>query len=143
MTDERNLGARAAIARLVDAKRNGDRDAINDAILSLGRVAEGVFRAKIERELRATRELSRGYSVACDESCDLLNEALWRVYQKAETFRGASDEQALAWLSRIIQRITLDKRRVVARRSKKWFDIFRLVSPREKILLEARQDLER
>ena len=97
MTDERNLGARAAIARLVDAKRNGDRDAINDAILSLGRVAEGVFRAKIERELRATRELSRGYSVACDESCDLLNEALWRVYQKAETFRGASDEQALAW----------------------------------------------
>ena len=125
----------AALARIVEAKRTGDADALNGALAELGRVAETLFRARVARTLGEFAD--DGYLTLVEDAADALNELLWVVYQKAETFRGATDAEAASWLRTILDRRLLDKRRTFVRRAAKWRDALRTIPKRLRGLLET------
>ena len=120
---------RDALRRIVDAKRAVDSDALNAALMDVNRLARGYFERLVERRLA-------GIERRIDDACDVLNEILWLVCHTAETFRGATDFEARAWLKRIVERKLIDKGRARARRSAKWREILRLVPKRLAGLLE-------
>lgn len=126
---------RDALRRIVDAKRAVDSDALNAALKDVNRLARGYFERLVERRLAAS-DREGGIERRIDDACDVLNEILWLVCQKAETFRGATDFEARAWLKRIVERKLIDKGRARARRSAKWREILRLVPKRLAGLLE-------
>ena len=130
----------AALARIVEAKRTGDADALNDALADLGRSAETLFRGRIARTLGEFAD--GGYLTLVEDASDALNELLWVVYQKAETFRGTTDAEAASWLRTILDRRALDKRRTFVRRAAKWRVALRAIPKRLRGLLEteARND---
>lgn len=125
----------AALARIVEAKRTGDADALNGALAELGRVAETLFRARVARTLGEFAD--DGYLTLVEDAADALNELLWVVYQKAETFRGATDAEAASWLRTILDRRLLDKRRTFVRRAAKWRVALRAIPKRLRGLLET------
>ena len=125
----------AALTRIVEAKRTGDVDALNDALADLGRVAETLFRARVARTLGEFAD--DGYLTLVEDAADALNELLWVVYQKAETFRGATDAEAASWLRTILDRRLLDKRRTFVRRAAKWRVALRAIPKRLRGLLET------
>ena len=130
----------AALARIVEAKRTGDADALNDALAELGRSAGTLFRGRIARTLGEFAD--GGYLTLVEDASDALNELLWVVYQKAETFRGTTDAEAESWLRTILDRRALDKRRTFVRRAAKWRVALRAIPKRLRGLLEteARND---
>lgn len=139
---ETNVGAAtdspsvcAALARIVEAKRTGDADALNGALADLGRSAETLFRARVARTLDEFAD--GGYLTLVEDASDALNELLWVVYQKAETFRGTTDAEAERWLRTILDRRTLDKRRTFVRRAAKWRVALRAIPKRLRGLLET------
>ena len=125
----------AALTRIVEAKRTGDADALNGALAELGRVAETLFRARVARTLREFAD--DGYLTLVEDASDALSELLWVVYQKAETFRGATDAEAASWLRTILDRRLLDKRRTFVRRAAKWRVALRAIPKRLRGLLET------
>lgn len=126
---------RAALTRIVEAKRTGDADALNGALAELGRVAETLFRARVARTLGEFA--NDGYLTLVEDASDALSELLWVVYQKAETFRGTTDAEAASWLRTILDRRLLDKRRKFARRAAKWRVALRAIPKRLRGLLET------
>ena len=125
----------AALARIVEAKRTGDANALNGALAELGRVAETLFRARVARTLGEFAD--DGYLTLVEDASDALNELLWVVYQKAETFRGTTDAEAASWLRTILDRRLLDKRRTFLRRAAKWRVVLRGIPKRLRGLLET------
>lgn len=125
----------AALARIVEAKRTGDANALNGALAELGRVAETLFRARVARTLGEFAD--DGYLTLVEDASDALNELLWVVYQKAETFRGTTDAEAASWLRTILDRRLLDKRRTFLRRAAKWRVALRTIPKRLRGLLET------
>lgn len=125
----------AALARIVEAKRTGDANALNGALAELGRVAETLFRARVARTLGEFAD--DGYLTLVEDASDALNELLWVVYQKAETFRGTTDAEAASWLRTILDRRLLDKRRTFLRRAAKWRVALRAIPKRLRGLLET------
>jgi DNA-directed RNA polymerase specialized sigma24 family protein len=126
----------AALARIVEAKRTGDADALNGALADLGRSAETLFRARVARTLGEFSD-GGGYLTLVEDASDALNELLWVVYQKAETFRGTTDAEAASWLRTILDRRLLDKRRTFVRRAAKWRVALRAIPKRLRGLLET------
>ncbi|MBQ5790329.1 MAG: hypothetical protein IIW01_08575 [Thermoguttaceae bacterium] len=126
----------AALTRIVEAKRTGDGDALNGALADLGRSAETLFRARVARTLGEFSD-GGGYLTLVEDAADALNELLWVVYQKAETFRGATDAEAASWLRTILDRRLLDKRRTFVRRAAKWRVALRAIPKRLRGLLET------
>lgn len=124
-----------ALRRIVEAKRTGDADALNDALAELGRVAETLFRGRGARALDEWAD--DGFLTLIEDASDALSELLWRVYQKAETFRGTSDAEAESWLRTILDRLLLDKRRAFVRRSAKWRAALRAIPKRLRVFLET------
>jgi DNA-directed RNA polymerase specialized sigma24 family protein len=125
----------AALARIVEAKRTGDADALNGALAELGRSAETLFRGRIARTLGEFAD--DGYLTLVEDASDALSELLWVVYQKAETFRGTTDAEAASWLRTILDRRLLDKRRTFVRRAAKWRVALRTIPKRLRGLLET------
>ncbi len=130
-------GLCALIKQTASARRAGNADALNASLVQVGRLLEALFRGKIERRLANYRDASGGYSVTFEDACDVLNEILWIVCQRAEAFRGSTDAEAYAWLQTTIDRHVTDKGRTLQRRMKKWREIFRLAPKRLKTLLET------
>lgn len=125
----------AALRRIVEAKRTGDADALNGALADLGRSAETLFRGRVARTLAEFAD--GGYLTLVEDASDALNELLWVVCQKAETFRGATDAEAESWLRTILDRRLLDKRRTFLRRAAKWRSALRTIPKRLRGLLET------
>ena len=125
----------AALTRIVEAKRTGDADALNGALAELGRSAETLFRGRVARTLGEFSD--GGYLTLVEDASDALNELLWVVYQKAETFRGTTDAEAASWLRTILDRRLLDKRRTFLRRAAKWRVALRTIPKRLRGLLET------
>ena len=125
----------AALARIVEAKRTGDADALNGALAELGRGAETLFRGRVARTLGEFAD--DDYLTLVEDASDALNELLWVVYQKAETFRGTTDAEAASWLRTILDRRLLDKRRTFLRRAAKWRVALRGIPKRLRGLLET------
>jgi DNA-directed RNA polymerase specialized sigma24 family protein len=125
----------AALARIVEAKRTGDADALNGALAELGRGAETLFRARVARTLSEFAD--DGYLTLVEDASDALSELLWVVYQKAESFRGTTDAEAASWLRTILDRRLLDKRRTFVRRAAKWRVALRAIPKRLRGLLET------
>ncbi|MBQ2788977.1 MAG: hypothetical protein IJE97_05015 [Thermoguttaceae bacterium] len=126
----------AALTRIVEAKRTGDADALNGALADLGRVAETLFRARVARTLGEFSD-GGGYLTLVEDASDALSEALWGVYQKAETFRGTTDAEAESWLRTLLDRRLLDKRRKFVRRAAKWREALRAIPKRLRVFLET------
>lgn len=127
----------ARLRRIVAAERSGDAEALNDALISFGRLLESFFQAKIERGLSTFREVSGGYNVTVDDACDVLNELLWIVCRRAKGYRGRTDAEAYAWLNRTVENHLIDKGRTISRRAKKWREFFPLIPKRLKALLRT------
>lgn len=124
-----------ALRRIVEAKRAGDSAALNDALADLGRAAETLFRGRVARTLG---ELEDEYLTFVEDASDALNDLLWVVYQKAETFRGTTDAETESWLRTILDRRFLDKRRTFLRRAAKWRETLRAVPKRWRVFLETK-----
>ena len=66
------------------------------------------------------RLTSNNYYVNINETEDVLQEVLLKIFQKVATYRGTNDSQARSWICQIIRRTVLDASKTTSRRGKIW-----------------------
>lgn len=104
------------LQRLTRSGRNKER--LNVLFCQLSERMFHDFWAYCEKQVRYLT--ANRYYVSINETEDILQEVLIKIFRKIDSYRGTCDPQARAWIGQIICRTVQDSSRITRRRNGFW-----------------------
>ncbi len=124
MTNDDDL--HTVLLAIRQAVRNQDEIALNSALVIL---SEQMFDSFYYYADSLLYDLTKQVQVSTIEKQaeDILNETLYKVYEKIDQYRGGTASQATAWLRKIIANQALSSRRKAERQNSIWGSLLMLL----------------
>ncbi|MBQ9454627.1 MAG: hypothetical protein IJU53_03030 [Thermoguttaceae bacterium] len=104
------------LQRLSHADRNKER--YNELFCHLSKGMFTDFWGFCEKQVRYLTE--NRYYVSINETEDILQEVLIKIFRKIDSYRGTCDQQARGWICQIIQNAVRDCSRTTRHRNEVW-----------------------
>lgn len=75
------------------------------------------------------RSLNTSYYISLHDVNDLLQEVLFKIFEKIDSYSRNNDEQAKGWIFLIIRNTIIDSSRITKRRGKIWKHLVEWIRP--------------